>query len=121
MWIAGKIAKTRNAKILCHTVSLVYLNFFCFVGSLSLYLTKTIKKNRPVQRRKASARLKLSSIACNTIELWLERPHRVELSKLNQISSTWTEFLSQENDVFSLLSVLIFIRFDFIVHCEQTA
>ena len=53
-----KIAKTRNAKILCHTVSLVYLNFFCFVGSLSPYLRKTIKKNRSVQRRKASARLK---------------------------------------------------------------
>ena len=64
-----KIAKTRNAKILCHTVSLVYLNFFCFVGSLSLYLRKTIKKNRSVQRRKASARLKFSSIACNTIEV----------------------------------------------------
>ena len=40
LWIAGKIAKIKN---LCHTVSLVYLNFFCFVDSLSLYFRKTKK------------------------------------------------------------------------------
>ena len=58
------------AKILCHTASLVYLNFVCFVDSLSLFLRKTtIKKSRPVHRRKASAHLKVSLIACSTIEL----------------------------------------------------
>ena len=58
------------AKILCHTASLVYLNFVCFVDSLSLFLRKTtIKKSRPVHRRKASSHLKVSLIACSTIEL----------------------------------------------------
>ena len=42
--IAGKIAKIRTRKISCHMVSLVYLNFVCFVDSLSLFLRKTIKK-----------------------------------------------------------------------------
>ena len=62
-FIAGKIAKT-----LCHTVSLVYLNFACFVVSLSLFLRTTIE-NRPVRRKKASVHLKFYLIACNTIEL----------------------------------------------------
>ena len=41
--IAGKIAKIVKIKNSCHTVSLVYLNFFCFVHSLSLYFRKTKK------------------------------------------------------------------------------
>ena len=60
-----KSQKLEPAKISCQTVSLVYLNFFCFVDSLSLYLSKTIKKNSPVRRRKASVHLKFSLIACN--------------------------------------------------------
>ena len=109
------------AKILCHTASLVYLNFVCFVDSLSLFLRKTtIKKSCPVRRRKASAHLKVSLIAYSTIELLLGRPHRVKLSKLNQISSTWTEFLRQEKCFFFQFFISsIFIRFDFI-HCEPT-
>ena len=41
-WKNRKKIKTR--KISCHTVTLVYLNFVCFVDSLSLFLRKTIKK-----------------------------------------------------------------------------
>ena len=41
--IAGKIAKIVKIKNSCHTVSLVYLNFFCFNDSLSLYLGKQKK------------------------------------------------------------------------------
>ena len=71
--IAGKMAKIYKlepAKISCHTVSLVHdLNFFCFFDSLSLFFEENNKKNRPVRRRKASAHLKFSLIACNTIEL----------------------------------------------------
>ena len=37
-WIARKIVKLEPAKISCHTVTLVYLNFACFVDSLSLFL-----------------------------------------------------------------------------------
>ena len=93
-WKMAKIVKIKNS---CHTVSLVYLNFFCFVDSLSLYFRKT-KKNRPVRRRKDSAHLKFSFIACNTIELyWVWAAHRVKLSKLNQTGSIWTEFLREEN------------------------
>ena len=50
--------KFEPAKMSCHTVSLVYLNFVCFVDSMSLFLQRTIKKNRPVRRRKTSAHLK---------------------------------------------------------------
>ena len=65
-----KAQKLEPTKISCHTVWLVYLvNFVCFVDSLSLFLRKAIKKNRPVRRGKASADLKFSLIACNTIEL----------------------------------------------------
>ena len=78
--IAGKIAKIVKIKNSCHTVSLVYLNFFCFVESLSLYFRKT-KKDRLVRMRKASAHMKFSLIACNTIELQLEL--RTELNCLN--------------------------------------
>ena len=39
-----KAQKLEPAKISCHTVSLVYPNFVCFVDSLSLFLRKTIKK-----------------------------------------------------------------------------
>ena len=42
-----KSQKLEPAKISCHTVSLVYLNFVCFVDSLSLFLRKTIKKIVP--------------------------------------------------------------------------
>ena len=51
--IAGKIAKIVKIKNSCHTVSLVYLNFFCFNDSLSLYLGKQ-KKNRLVRIIKKS-------------------------------------------------------------------
>ena len=87
-----KSQKLEPAKISCHTVSVVYLNFVCFGDSLSLFLRKKILKNHPVRTRKASVHLKFSLIACNKIELQLERPHRVKLSKLNQIGSKWTEF-----------------------------
>ena len=40
-----KSQKLEPAKISCHTV--VYLNFVCFVDSLSLFLRKTIKKIVP--------------------------------------------------------------------------
>ena len=79
--IAGKIAKIVIIKNSCHTVSLVYLNFFCFVDSLSLHFRETTKKKFLVRRRKASAHLKFSLIACNTIELQLVR--RTELNCLN--------------------------------------
>ena len=42
-----KSYKLEPAKISCHTVSLVYLNVFCFVDSLFLYLRKTIRKIVP--------------------------------------------------------------------------
>ena len=43
--IAGKIAKNLNAqKCRATGVSLVYLNFVCFVDSMSLFVQRTIKK-----------------------------------------------------------------------------
>ena len=71
--IAGKIAKivkirTRN-NFVPHGISGLSELFFCFADSLSLYSKKTIKKSRPVRRRKASAHLKFSLIACKAIEL----------------------------------------------------
>ena len=47
LWKSQKSYKLEPAKISCHTVSLVYLNVFCFVDSLFLYLRKTIKKIVP--------------------------------------------------------------------------
>ena len=99
--IAGKIAKIVKIKNSCHTVSLVYLNFFCIVDSLSLYFRKT-KKNRLVRRRKASAHLKFSLIVCNTIELQLER--RTELNCLNFDMDR--VFKRRKRVFFSLLSIL---------------
>ena len=53
-----KLQKLEPAKVLCHMVSLVYLNFFVVVDSLPLYLRKTIRKIHPIRRRKASVHLK---------------------------------------------------------------
>ena len=105
-----KSQKLEPAKISCHTVSVVYLNFVCFVDSLSLFLTKKFLKNHPVRTRKASVHLKFSLIACNKIELQLERPHRVKLSKLNQVGSKWTEFLSPKKVFFSLFNQQYFCK-----------
>ena len=66
--MARKITKLEPAKISCLTVSLVDLNFVCFLGSLSLFWRKkNFKKNHPICRRKASVHLKFSLIVCNKI------------------------------------------------------
>ena len=59
LWIAGKIAKTRNAKILCRTVSLVYLNFFSFCWQLVSVSEENNKKE--------SSRLKEKSFSPSEI------------------------------------------------------
>ena len=40
------------------------------------------------------------------LQVYKRAAHRVKLSKLNQTGSTWTEFLSEENFFFSLLSIV---------------
>ena len=93
--IAGKIAKIVKIKNSCHTVSLVYLNFFCFVDSLSLYFRKTKKRSSRSYEKSFSA----YEIFFNRVQYhWavVRAAHRVKLSKLNQTGSTWTEFLSKE-------------------------
>ena len=57
----GSLEKSQNlepAKISCHTGTLLYLNFVCFVDSLSLFLLKTKnnkKKIVPLQKESFSA------------------------------------------------------------------
>ena len=111
--IAGKIAKIVKIKNSCHTVSLVYLNFFCFVDSLSLYFRKTKKRSSRSYEKSFSA----YEIFFNRVQYhWavVRAAHRVKLSKLNQTGSTWTEFLSEENLFFQFVNSSIFI------HCQPT-
>ena len=67
--VANFVVILKFPNIWCHTVSLVYPNFVCFVDCLSLFSRKKNKINPPIRKRKASAHLKFSLVACNTIEL----------------------------------------------------
>ena len=105
--------KLEPAQISCHKESLVYLNVFRFVDSLSLYLRKTIKKSSRSKEKIFSA----SEVFSNRVQYhWavVRAAHRVKLSKLNQTGSTWTEFLSEENLFFQFVNSSIFI------HCQPT-
>ena len=73
--IAGKMVKivkikTRKNFVPHGIASSVHdLNFFLFFWQLVSIFEENNEKNRPVRRRKASAHLKFSLIAGNTIEL----------------------------------------------------